>query len=377
MASTTETTEQTDLTNFNWDDSSENFFNISDSGEEIVEETKPTEVITPKKVKDEPTEVENTTEEVESTEDTSFFDAEDADEEKETETTENPSFYEDVYKDLKEAGIFKHVELEEGEELDADRLYELQQEEIEAEVATRLETWATEDLDEDAKAFIKFKIQGGDTSEFFKTYSANSELGLGDISDENYQDKVIRTQLQKDGWDAEEIEDRLEYLTESGKKEKTAQKYFSKLEKEVELQKQSLETRIQEDKQRVKQQEEQFKTSIKDILDTNTDIKGIKISDKDKGIILNLLTKKDQKVDDKRSVTGFQKKLSEVFNDPSKIVLLAKLVNDDFDFSAFEKSVVTKKTREVKKNIEQRQSIRPTGSGSSSGGSNLASFFEK
>ena len=377
MASTTETTEQNDLTNFNWDDSSENFFNISDSGEEIVEETKPTEVITPKKVKDESTEVEDTTEEVKPTEDTSFFDADDADEEKETETTENPSFYEDVYKDLKEAGIFKHVELEEGEELDADRLYELQQEEIEAEVATRLETWATEDLDEDAKAFIKFKIQGGDTSEFFKTYSANSELGLGDISDENYQDKVIRTQLQKDGWDAEEIEDRLEYLTESGKKEKTAQKYFSKLEKEVELQKQTLETRVQEDKIRVKQQEEQFKTSIKDILDTSTDIKGIKISDKDKGIILNLLTKKDQKVDDKRSVTGFQKKLSEVFNDPSKIVLLAKLVNDDFDFSAFEKSVVTKKTREVKKNIEQRQSIRPTGSGSSSGGSNLASFFEK
>lgn len=373
MASTTETTEQNDLSTFSWDDSSDSFFNIGEPIEPT--EVKPTET----EDTDEPAEP---TEKVESaeaaTEETSFFDAPDDTEEEGTQS-EGATLYEDVFKDLKEAGIFKHVELEleEGEEFNADKLYELQQQEIEAEVATRLETWATEELDDDAKAFIKFKVQGGDTSEFFRTYGSNTELGLGDIEDEGYQDKVIRTQLKKEGWDAEEIEDRLEYLTDSGKKEKIAQKYFSKMEKEMEAEKQSLEAQAQEQKQRVKQQEEQFKTSIKEILDTSKDIKGIKISDKDKGALLNLLTKKDQKIDDRRSVTGFQKKLSEVFTDPTKVVLLAKLINDDFDFSAFEKSVVTKKTREVKNNIEQRQSMRPTGSGSSSGGNSLASLFEK
>ena len=373
MASTLETTEQNDLTNFNWDDSSDNFFNIGDSGEEIeVKKEQPT----PVEVKDEPTEVKDNPADEPAEE--SFFDEENTPKEEDT-LTEGTTLYEDVYKDLKEAGIFKHVELEleEGEEFNADKLYELQQQEIEAEVAARLETWATEDLDEDAKAFIKFKVQGGDTAEFFRTYGTDSDLSLGDIEDEDYQDKVIRTQLKKEGWDSEEIEDRLEYLTESGKKEKMAQKYFSRIEKEKELEKQSLEAQALEQKERVKQQEEQFRTSIKDVLETNKDIKGIKISEKDKGVILNLLTKKDQKIDNKRSITGFQKKLSEVFNDPTKVVLLAKLVNEDFDFSAFEKAVVTKKTREVKNNIEQRQSMRPTGSGSSSGGSNLASFFEK
>lgn len=384
MASTT--TEQNDLTGFNWDDNADTFFNISPQGEETQETTEEvteteaeteTEEIDEDKNKAKPAKKATTTE---TEEEDSFFgtkDSEEEDEQSEGGESESGSIYEDVYKDLKAAGIFKHVELEEGEVLDSDRLYELQQEEIEAEVAARLETWATEDLDEDAKAFIKFKLKGGDTAEFLKTYSSGAELGLGDISDEDYQDKVIRAQLQKDGWDSEEIEDRLEYLTESGKKEKTAEKYFSKLQKEIEANKAALEEQAANQKIQAKEQEEKFKTSIKAVLETSKDIKGVKISDKDKGTILNFLTKKDQKIDDKRSVTGFQKKLSEVFNDPDKIVLLAKLVNDDFDFSAFEKSVATKKTKEIKNNIDKRQSVRPSGSGSSSAGSALANLFEK
>ena len=51
--------------------------------------------------------------------------------------------------------------------------------------------------------------------------------------------------------------------------------------------------------------------------------------------------------------------------------------DDIVDFSSFEKSAITKKTKEIKRNIEQRQSMRPTGSGSSSGANSLASLFDK
>ena len=299
------------------------------------------------------------------------------DEKPKREGTENPNFYTDVYKDLKESGIFKHVEIDEDEELDADRLYELQQEEIETEVGARLQSWATDDLDEDAQAFIKFKIQGGNTADFFKVYRESTQITLGDIESEDYQDELIRYQLQKEGWDKDEIEDRLEYLTESNKKSKFAEKYFTKLEQEIETQKQNLTKQAEKQKQTTRLQEEEFKNSIKETLDSNTEIKGLKISDKDKGTILNFLTKKDQKIDNNTSITGFQRKLSEVFKDPNKIVLLAKLVNDDFDFSQLEKSSVTKKTKEVKRNIENRQSMRPSGSGSSSGANSLASLFDK
>ncbi len=378
MADTTEQTVETSqngLMDFNWDESgADSFFGLNEFGEE----PKPIEEKTPKSVVQTtpPTTtetIEPSKEEVEKQEESSFFEEED---ETEKESTTDNAFYEDVYKDLKEAGIFKHVELEDGEELDADRLYELQQEEIEAEVTSRLDAWASQELDEDAKAFIKFKIQGGDTSEFFKTYQNTSEITLGDIEDEDYQDNLIRYQLQKEGWDRDEIEDRLEFLTESNKKSKFAERYHDRLIKEQEKEKQALVKQAEEQKIRVKQQEEQFRTSIKDTLDSNKEINGIKFTDKDKGNLINFLTKRE-KLEDGRVITGFQKKLSESFTDPKKIALLAKILNDDFDFSSFEKSAITKKTKEIKRNIEQRQSMRPTGSGSSSGANSLASLFDK
>lgn len=375
MAETTEQTvdtSQNGLLDFNWDDSSESFFGLDDQGDEIKTDEKtitPTEVVEDEKPKDEDKPKED--------EKTVFFEEGEENEKPKREGTENPNFYTDVYKDLKESGIFKHVEIDEGEEIDVDRLYELQQEEIETEVEARLQSWATDDLDEDAQAFIKFKIQGGNTADFFKTYQNNSQITLGNIEDENYQDQLIRYQLQKEGWDKDEIEDRLEYLTDSNKKSKFAEKYYSKLEKEIEQEKQNLNKQAEEQRQKAKLQEEEFKASIKDTLDANSEIKGLKLSDKDKGTILNFLTKKDQKIDNSTSITGFQRKLSEVFKDPNKIVLLAKLVNDDFDFSQLEKSSVTKKTKEVKRNIENRQSMRPSGSGSSSGANSLASLFDK
>ena len=387
MADTTEQTVETSqngLMDFNWDEGgADSFFGLNEFGDE---NKTPAQQATPAQA-DELEETEDTdkpesedktkSKKKDEEEKVSFFEEEaDEDKSKEKTSTADGSIYEDVYKDLKEAGIFKHVELEDGEELDADRLYELQQEEIEAEVTSRLDAWASQELDEDAKAFIKFKIQGGDTSEFFKTYQSTSEITLGDIEDEDYQDSLIRYQLQKEGWDRDEIEDRLEFLTESNKKSKFAEKYHDRLVQEQEKEKQALVKQAEEQKTRARQQEEQFKTSIKETLDTNKEINGIKFSDKDKNGLINFLTKKE-KLEDGRVVTGFQRKLSESFSDPKKIALLAKILNDDFDFSSFEKSAITKKTKEIKRNIEQRQSMRPSGSGSSSGANSLASLFDK
>ena len=376
-------TSQNDLLNFNWDaNGEESFFGLNEFGDETPsnEEKQKTPQVTATPVQSDNTDTDEPKKEKKSKEEEeklSFFEEEvDEDKSKGNTSTADGSIYEDVYKDLKEAGIFKHVELEDGEELDADRLYELQQEEIEAEVTSRLDAWASQELDEDAKAFIKFKIQGGDTSEFFKTYQDSPELGEGDIEDENYQDSLIRYQLQKEGWEKDEIEDRLEYLTDSGKKEKFAERYHNKIQKENELKKQNLVKQAEENRKQAKQQEEQFKLSIKDTLESNTEINGIKFTDKDKNNLVTFLTKRE-KLQDGREITGFQRKLSESFSDPKKIALLAKILNDDFDFSSFEKSAITKKTREVKRNIEQRQSVRPTGSGSSSGVNSLASLFDK
>lgn len=376
------------LLNFNWDDSGDDsFFNLNSAGEEPVKQEEPTQVIkTVGESEEKPKEVKPPKEAktVEPVIEDEFFDLVDdgdpdmGDEGKEGEKDPaQGSVYEDVYKDLKEAGIFKHVELEEGEELTVDRFYEIQQEEIEAEVADQLKTWASKDLDEDAQAFIKFKIAGGDTKEFFSTYGKNSKVGSGDITDEGYQDKLIRTQLESEGWDRDEIEDRIEYLTENGKKEKFAERYHAKIQKQEEADRILLEEQNQSRQAAARQQEQQFKTSISETLNAMDDYNGLKFTAEDKTSLVSYLTKKSHKIDDNRSVTEFQAKLQEAFNEPKKVALLAKLLKSDFDFSTVAKTAVTKKTKEIKRNIEQRQNTRPNGSGSSIGGKDLASLFDK
>ena len=107
------------------------------------------------------------------------------------------------------------------------------------------------------------------------------------------------------------------------------------------------------------------------------DYNGLKFTAEDKTSLVSYLTKKSHKIDDNRSVTEFQAKLQEAFNEPKKVALLAKLLKSDFDFSTVAKTAVTKKTKEIKRNIEQRQNTRPNGSGSTIGGKDLASLFDK
>jgi len=129
--------------------------------------------------------------------------------------------------------------------------------------------------------------------------------------------------------------------------------------------------------QSARQQEQEFKTSIQETLSEMDDYNGLKFTAEDKTSLVNYLTKKNHKIDDTRSVTEFQVKLQEAFKEPKKVALLAKLLRSDFDFSTIAKTAVTKKTKEIKRNIEQRQNTRPNGSGSSIGGKDLASLFDK
>ena len=358
------------LLGFNWEEESLDFFG---SG---VEEKKPEKVETEK-----PKEELEEEQEKEEEQAAVFFDEESEEEQEEEqeeqeEQSASPETYvQDVYKDFKEKGLLKHVEIAEGEELDFDKLFELQQADYEAEVTSRLETWAKQELDEDAQAFIKFKRTGGSTADFLKTYSSDSEIPQGNIAEEDYQDKVIRYQLRQEGWDSDEIEDRLAYLTESNKKEQVAKRYDKKLKEDVKANKEALLRQAEENKQAIAEQEQVFRDSVKGALDETNEVNGFKITAKDKTELYNFLTKKNNKISDTKSITGFQKKLGEVFQDTSKMVLLAKLIHSDFDMSQFEKATKTKQTQKIKSNLEQRRNLRPVNSGSSSQGSSLAELF--
>lgn len=346
-----EGTQKTSLLDFDFDDEKSFFGTVPVKEEEIIEK-KP--------------EKENKPEEEE---DITFFNVE---KEEEKEKKEFKPLVKSL-KDYQEVGLLKNIELGEDEEIDEDRFFELQAEDIETEISTRLKSWADE-LDEDASNFIKFKLNGGDTQEFFKSLSQENKLPSGNISDESYQDKVIRYQLKKEGWDPEEIEDRLEYWTESGKKESIAKKYDFKVKEEIRKQ-QDILIKEQEKKDNLaKEQKQTFKTTIKNTLDKVESINGFTITPKEKTDLYNFVTREDFKIGNK-NITGFQKKLAEVFADTEKMLLIAKLIKSNFDMSGFETQVQTKYSKKVKDNIEQQKSRRVGSLGSSPQGSSLADFF--
>lgn len=354
---------QNDLLAFNWEDDEVDFF--ATGGEKTT---------TP--VEEESKEVKSTEEKPkEELKEEEFFEESKMNKE-ETDVDSNNSIYLDVLKDLKEQGIFKHIELEEGEDIDAEKFAELQQEEYETEIAARLETWATQELDPDAQAFIKFKVQGGSTQDFFKEYSKSSDIPEGDIDDESYQDAVIRYQLKQEGWSNDEIEDRLEYLEDSGKKRDFAKRYDARVKEQIEKNKDKLLKQAEEQRQKAKQIEDNFKASVKDALAEVNEISGFKISQQDKNRIYDLLTKRNFKLSENQMITGFQKKMGDILQDTEKLILLAKLIDSDFDFTEMKKQIETKKVKEVKSNLQKYQSSKPSGFGSSTQGRSLADLFD-
>lgn len=286
---------------------------------------------------------------------------------KEKELEKVDSIFNDAYLDFKKEGMFKHVEIEEGEVLNAASFYELQQQEIEAEVEEKINDWAS-GLDEDAKQFIKFKREGGSTEEFFKFHSKGKDFDLeGDIYDEDYQDYIIRMKLRKDDWEEDVIEETLRNLGENGQKEKQAEKFLSKFQKEEEANKEKLFKELEQQKAYAKQQEQAFNNNLRNVIKETNEINGFKFDAKEKEDIYNFLVVQKHKTSPTTAITDFQKNLGEALNDTSKVLILTKLLRNNFNFTELEKNIKTSKVKEIKSHLEQRKGYQTK---------NIGSFFD-
>ena len=371
-----------DLSTFNWEanPNETDFFGIqAEQYQEQVEKDKPVETTTEEK--EEPTDLETSEENLFS----NFTNSEESEEVDKPEKgkpgrpkNEEPANYLDQYNSFKNYGLFKNIELEEEiEDLDEDTFKDLLQQDYEEEVNARIQQWATQELDEEAQAFIKFKKNGGRTEDFIKTLSSNTIDLNGDIEDEDFQNNIIRNQLKAEGWDREEIEDRLEYLSKIDKKQTTAEKYFGKLKEKADKEARKLVEKQESFKKQQEQAKLDFKNAVKETLSTTQEVKGFKITSKDKINLFNFITKEDQEVSG-RSVTGFQKAITEAVQDPNKMILLAKLLATDFDMSDLEKKAKITETKRIKETLESRKGLRPNASRGSqlTGGKSLADLFD-
>lgn len=269
---------------------------------------------------------------------------------------------------LKERGL---VEYEEDPEKpltdeDAENLIE---DSWEAALEKEVES-TIKDLPDELKQLIKFASKGGNVGELLGKMVQHATSGINknsDIDNEDVQVLAVTMDLRAQGYDQEYIDDQIEFLKEKDKLEGIAKKAFDKIVAEqeaetagqVERQKQILEAK--------KKAAREYKTNITTHINSLEDAGGLPISKQDKSILPSYISEPTVELQDGRLVSEMQADLFKVMADKDKIVLLAKLLKSDFDFSAIERKSQSRAARGIKEEI-QRADKTATITSSSSGG---------
>lgn len=353
------------LMNFSWDNS-EDFFGITPEVKETQVQEKPKSSI--KEVEDEDDEPVNldtkkVTEPEKETED--FFDEDEV-------STQSATSYSSVYKLLKEKGVIS-VDVENETEFDEETFAQVIEQEIEAGLDETIKAFM-DDLDDDAKAFLKFKKEGGDTKQFFKFYNEVSQIPTPVIGDSKSEEKFLKYYYKAyEDLDDEDIEDKIEFLKETGKLSKYAQKYHENVEEEIEQNREEAIKKQQYYQQQQEEQRKQYVKELKHLIDDSDNIKDWTITQKDKKILHSYMTRASVKVSENQYLTQFQNDLQQVFKDREKTILLAKIISNDFDLTDIKEKAKTEIIRETKSKLTNTK-VSPIGNkGSRNKG--LADYF--
>ena len=279
-------------------------------------------------------------------------------------TPDEIKLFSDLAKDFKEMGVFSNVELLE-DEVTPDLFFE----KIEEEVSTRadgiVENLMT-NLDEDAATFLKYKSNGGDTRKFFELYGQVSEIPVPDVESEENQEAFLRYYYSLDeDLDSDDIDDRITSYSEKGTLEKFAKKHFDKLESEYAKQKTDLIKQQEEAKKQQVENQKKFQSNLKTIISTEKQLGDLSIDPKKDSVLVDFITKPIYNKETKVQATSFQTKLGEIFNDEKKLLLLAKLVYSDFDFSSVKKKAESEANKKTLHTIRTRKEYKSSDSGKS------------
>jgi hypothetical protein len=272
---------------------------------------------------------------------------------------------------LKEKGLVD-FELEEGQELteeDAEHLLEDSWEQsLEKEVEATIK-----DLPDELKQLIKFASKGGDVGELLGKMIQQATSGINknsDIENEDVQVLAVTMELRNQGHDQEYIDSQIEFLKEKDKLEGIAKKSFDRI---VAAQEEETAGEVTRQKQAVeyrKKQAREYKTNITTHINSLDEMGGLPISKQDKTTLPTYISEPTVELQDGRVVSEMQADLFKVMADKDKIVLLAKLLKSDFDFSSIERKKQSQVARGIK---DELQRVDKTQRLSNSGGESKSS----
>ena len=372
-----ETGNTSSLTEFTWD-SGTDFFGIEaeNNKPEKEEEEEGEEKKEGEAKKPEEKEKETKKSEEKETEEEFFDETKKPEENVEENDDEEVETFSTLSKELKEKGIFTHVELPSDGKITEEKFFELQDEEVEGRVSEAIEDFAQKlGNHQTSNAFITYIKAGGTPDEFFKFYSQASAVPEVDIEKESGQDAVLKHYYKTvEQLDDDDLEDKLDWLKESGKKKKYAEKYYTKLKADEKAEKdQFIANQLQQQTARENERKE-FITKLKSTLESTEEVNGFVFSKTDKPSLLDYIIKPTVKLKSNQYITQFQSDLNEVIKtDNEKLLVLAKLIKSKFDTSGLIVKKETEAVKKVKSSLANTKSKLT--SSNSSKRKNLSDFF--
>ena len=268
---------------------------------------------------------------------------------------------------LKERGLIEY-ELEEGvvmtEELAAEILEDSYDDRVADEVEKQLEG-----MPEEAKNLNRFLLNGGKIEDYIKGLKDNISVGISkgmDMTDEKNQETMVRNKLKAENFDDDYISSEIEHLKESGRLEKASRIYYDKWEAKFKEEETNLAASQAESVRQAKEAKRKQKQSVTAFINEAKDIQGVKITSADKKLLPDYMTTKIELANGNK-MTKMHNDLYAALNDPKKSVILAKMLQSDFDFKSIKQSAVTEETKDLKKKLRRNKTDAPsstTGAGS-------------
>lgn len=268
---------------------------------------------------------------------------------------------------LKEKGLVDY-ELEEGKELTEEEAEHLIEDSWEKALESEVEA-TIKDLPQDIKDLIKFASKGGNVGELLGKMIQHATSGISkdsDISNEDVQVLAVTMDLKNQGYDQEYIDSQIEFLKDSGKLLTISEKAYNKIIVQQEAETAGQVQRQKENADLRKKQAREYKSNITTHINSLEETNGLPLSKQDKISLPTYISEPNVELQDGRFVSEMQADLFKVMADKDKIVLLAKLLKTDFDFSAIERKKQTQAARGVREAVERVD--RKELSNSSSGG---------
>ncbi len=190
-----------------------------------------------------------------------------------TEETSVVNGLQEFANELYDLGFFTKDSDDETPPKTGEELLQKLQKEKEKGAEELLENFLSKNGDEYREVFDAIFVNGASPREYLAKYNEIQSFKGMDLGDEDSQVKVVQAALRKQGWEEEDIRDKIKSLRINSELETDAQRYHKALVKSEEAELAKIEVESKAKVEQKKAMDTQFKSSIRNILKDKLKIK--------------------------------------------------------------------------------------------------------